>query len=72
MDQRTRVDLIPRDTKIASVVSDYNIVPNLVPLSRLIEPLVDPPIEAEGSSADLSSEDEVVETFFESRKSTKL
>ncbi|MFL5663981.1 MAG: hypothetical protein ACJ8BW_21965 [Ktedonobacteraceae bacterium] len=47
---------MPRDTKIARVVANDNQLSRLLPLSRLVESLVDPSIEAEGSFAHLAAE----------------
>src|SRR3954468_2965364 len=72
MNQQLSMDLIPRNPKVASAISKHDMISNILPLPRLVKPLVDPPIEAEGSYADLAAQDEIVETLVESRQSTKL
>jgi len=72
VNHQPRMDLIAWDTKIASVVTKYDLVTNVQPFTGPVEPLVDPTVETKSSLTHLAPKDEIVKAFFKRLKATKL
>lgn len=64
MDDDAVVDVIALYAEITSVVSKDYVVANLLPLSRPVELLIDPTIEAERRLSDLSPERQIPIALF--------
>lgn len=58
-------DLIPLYAQIKSEISGYDMVSNQLPLSRTIEPLVEPPRVTKGILTDVAAYREVLESLME-------
>lgn len=54
MHHELSMDLVTGNTEIASLVSEHDQVANMAPFAGAIEPLVEPTIETEGGSTDLT------------------
>lgn len=65
MDYGSIVDVESVNPQIPSFITDYYLIPNMTPLDRRVELLVDVTIETEGRSSDLPSKSKVSEAFFE-------
>jgi hypothetical protein len=64
------MNLIPFNAQVAAIVSRDDVMPNISPLSRGIELLVDVTIEPEGRFANSSVKNEVLEPIFERPESS--
>ena len=68
VNEKIAVNLVTIDSEIAAVVAKDDESSNILPLLRSIEPLVDPTVEPEGGSSDLSTKREILKTFLECLK----
>lgn len=59
------VNIVSSDTKITTQITSDDVSAKETPGTRRVELLIDPAIETECLSADLSTKNEVVESFFE-------
>jgi hypothetical protein len=66
MNQKIQVNLIPKNTKIATVVSNNDVVSYVLPLSRSIELLIDPSIKSKRGFADNTSQLKILVSLFKS------
>src|SRR5438477_8690745 len=66
------MDLIARNTQVASVVPQNNDIANASPLERAIEPLVDPSVRTKSLCTNLAAKIEIVEAFFERWNTSQL
>lgn len=65
MNDQTNMNLVTDHSKIARIVSDNDVSTKLTPLSRLIELLIDPSVEAEGLMTDFALQSKVFESLVE-------
>jgi hypothetical protein len=65
-------DLIALDAYVATIVSCDDVVTNLAPLSRLVERLIQPTIEAESFDPNRSTKSKVLVSFFVAVDATQL
>jgi len=65
MDQQTSMDVVSNDAQIASVVTYYDFVTDLVPRSGRVELLIDPSIETECDFTDLTVKCQIRKPAFE-------
>lgn len=56
MNKNTIMNLVTIDAKVATVVSDNNVVAGVLPFGRRVEPLIEDSIKPESRSADSSTE----------------
>lgn len=56
VNQKTVTDLIALHTEITTKISSYHFVSSKLPLARLVELLVQPPVEPERLPADFASQ----------------
>lgn len=66
MNQDVTMNIVARDPKIAPQITNDNYLSCRLPLSRPIERLVHPPIEAEGLLSYVAAKVEVLEALLES------
>lgn len=66
MDENIGVNFITIDTKVATIVTNDDEIPDVSPFPGSIECLVDVTVKAEALSSDTSFESQVSETSFES------
>jgi hypothetical protein len=72
VDKDPAVDLESFDAKVAPVVADDHLVSQVLPLSRLVESLVDVAIETECSGPDLPRQREIAKAFDETFDPTEF
>lgn len=72
VNQKIAFELVAGHTQITAVIADYYFIARETPLSRCVELLVDPSIKPKGAFSHNTFEHEVVETIFESLKTTEL
>jgi hypothetical protein len=65
MDHQLSMNVVTWDSEITGSVSKDNQVANMPPLAGTIELLIDPSIETEGGSTNLSPQRKIVEPIFE-------
>jgi hypothetical protein len=65
MYQESVVDLIPFYTQIAAVITHDDVISKLFPLSRSVETLIQPTIEAECGHSDLSTNGKIAKALDE-------
>lgn len=56
MNKNTIMNLVTIDSKVATVVSDNNVVAGVLPFGRRVEPLIKDSIKPESRSTDSSTE----------------
>lgn len=72
MNHQPRIDLVTRNSQVATVVTSNDESSNLHPFLGLVEPLIDPAIEAERVLADLAAQLEIPIALFERVQTNKL
>jgi len=65
MDQKPTFNLITRDAEITTLISNDHSSTSIAPLTRRVELLVHPAVEAERRLTNFTSKDEVLEPLFE-------
>lgn len=65
VDDQVDVNIVTVHSEIARLISNDHHLTKASPLSRSVEPLIDPSVEPEGLVADLAFQGEVFETLFE-------
>ena len=72
MDIDPTVDLVPIDSQIATIVTNDDMIPNLLPLARPVELLVDVAVPTKRGISNVSVEGEVAVALFEGFELEKL
>lgn len=65
MDDKLRVNIVPSDSEIARFVSKDRSLAKLAPFTRGVELLVDPSVESESLTTNLTSQREIIKALLE-------